>query len=334
MTTAAPLTARQISGVFPQPGAEDSKYTRGVVGLITGSEQYPGAGILSVSAASSAGVGYVRYNGPEASVRTLLGLFPEVVFSASADDGVDAWVLGSGFAGIYSDDDPRSQEIRTVLTRAGTRTDTHVALHTSQPYMVVDAGALESFATLTIDDTTRQRCILTPHTGEAGRLCTVLGLTVDRTYIEVHRAEVALYLAEKLHCTVVLKGARTLIASYSGELVECPPATHWLATAGTGDCLAGIMGALFALNHHALCDGMASPVHVAAGAVCVHSLSAGLAARDTDAFWKALLGEGRQVPVPDVNTPAASELPHHVRLLDMVQKIPQAMAELNFYTQQ
>ena len=59
------VTLADISGAVAYPGPGDSKYTRGVVGLITGSDEYPGAAVLGVTAAAKAGAGYIRYMGTE-----------------------------------------------------------------------------------------------------------------------------------------------------------------------------------------------------------------------------------------------------------------------------
>lgn len=272
----------KVEGMFPAPGPHDSKYTRGVVGLITGTDEYPGAGVLSVSAASMCGVGYVRASLPYESRLAVLANHPEVVLSATSEHKPDAWAVGSGFVGL-ADDDARSREIRRILEITSQR----------QWYVVVDAGALETFATLPSDvltDEARTRCVVTPHTGEAQRLFSVLGVEASRGQIEHNREFYALLLAQKLECTVVLKGSPTFVADWTGCAYELPPATHWLATAGTGDVLAGIMGAVVALNHERLKLGEISLADAAAAAVIVHSFAAGQAAYDMSTIREWYLG--------------------------------------------
>ncbi|MFD0705408.1 NAD(P)H-hydrate dehydratase [Alloscardovia venturai] len=308
-----------LDGLFEVPCPDDSKYTRGVVGLITGTDEYPGAGVLSVSAAASCGIGYVRYNGPAAAVNALLITHPEVVFTACAENHVDAWVVGSGFSGIYDNGDCRSDEIRQILTSKDDE------LHKNVPYVVVDAGALETYAVMAmngeLDADQRARCVLTPHTGEAERLCTVLGLDMSRDYIESHREVSATVIAHKLGCTVVLKGSPTIVASHDGTAYELPPATHWLATAGTGDLLAGIMGATIASNASRLREGKVNLARVAAAAVCVHSYAAGLSAFDMTSM-EEWLGDS-----PD-NVSSDSHLyGHQIGLLDMTSAISAAQVD-------
>lgn len=340
------LTREHLTGLFPLPQAHDSKYTRGVVGLITGTEEYPGAGVLSASAAASCGAGYVRYNGPSLAVRALIAQHPEVVFSATAQNHVDAWVLGSGFAGIYADTDDESRhdndEMRSIeLRRALDYADKN------DSFIVVDAGALEFFATAPLSDSIRRRCIITPHAGEAQRMCEVLGHPISRADIEegVHdnagndnvkatnRLHVAQWLAQTLGCTVVLKGSRTLIAQYDSEnssyiTLECPQAIHWLATAGTGDILAGIMGAMCALNASALRDGRTSLAQAAAAAVCVHSYAAGVSSEDTHVMeeWLHESAEESATHGSADNSPALTS--HQINHLDMIASIPHAMVRL------
>src|SRR5687767_15824194 len=75
------------------PGPGDDKYSRGVLGVVTGSARYPGAAVLGVEAALHTGVGMVRYLGPGRPTRLVLARRPEAV---TTDGRVQAWVLGSG----------------------------------------------------------------------------------------------------------------------------------------------------------------------------------------------------------------------------------------------
>ena len=92
------VTLTDISGAVAYPGSGDSKYTRGVVGLITGSDKYPGAAVLGVTAAAKAGAGYIRYMGTEYTQQLVLQSRPEPVMGISPGSHIDAWVIGSGMA--------------------------------------------------------------------------------------------------------------------------------------------------------------------------------------------------------------------------------------------
>lgn len=268
------ITPEHLVGLFPAPTPQDSKYTRGVVGLVTGTQEYPGAGILSASAAASCGAGYVRYSGPPEARMALLMNHPEIVLSARPGQRIDAWVVGSGFPGLFrtetSDDKDRGADVISILS----------SLDDMDSFAVVDAGALEAFAVADFEPRNCARCVITPHQGEVERLLHLLGDELPAHYPEQNRTATALYLAQKLGCTVVFKGARTVVAGVDGTMFTCPEATHWLATAGSGDVLAGIMGAMIALNAAKLQDKPEMLSQVAAAAVCVHSLAAGMVSED------------------------------------------------------
>lgn len=201
------------------PGDDDDKYSRGVVGFVTGSARYPGAAVLGVEAALRTGVGMVRYLGPGRATRLVLQRRPEAV---TTDGRVQAWVIGSG-------QDPRE---RDELTRR--QIDTAVGQGVP---VVLDAGALDLWPHAT------GARVLTPHAGELARL-----LEVDKGDVLGDREASARRAAESTGSTVLLKGAETLIASPGGDLLRVRNATPWLATAGSGDALAGILGALVATH--------------------------------------------------------------------------------------
>lgn len=198
------------------PGPDDDKYSRGVLGFVTGSARYPGAAVLGVEAALHTGVGMVRYRGPGRATRLVLQRRPEVV---SADGRVQAWVLGSG-------QDPENRD-DVALDRA---------LDQDVP-VVIDSGALDRARDAT------GPAILTPHAGE---LATLLG--VDRADVTADPAGSAERAAAQLGATVLLKGHVTHIATPEGLRHRVTAPTTWLATAGSGDALAGILGALVATH--------------------------------------------------------------------------------------
>lgn len=210
------------------PTPADDKYSRGVVAVRTGSSAYPGAAVLGVEAAWRAGAGFVRFVGEGSAADAVIARRPETV--AALDVGrtrVDAWVIGSGTDAAHRSWD-EERALRAIVTG-------------SVP-VVVDAGALD----LAPDATAP--LLLTPHAGEFARLRRAIGLSADGTG---DRAADAAEAAQALTCTVLLKGATTLIASADGAVLSVRSAPAWLATAGAGDVLAGVLGALIAANPRA-----------------------------------------------------------------------------------
>ncbi len=209
-------TKEQTAALLRVPGADDDKRSRGVVALRTGSEEYPGAAVLGVEAAWRTGAGFVRYLGPAAGA--VLARRPETVVSGHGPVRADVWVIGSG-----TDPAHRSTDEERAL---------HELLVGDVP-VVVDAGALDLVAGANAP------VIATPHAGEFVRLRDSLGLPES--------AEVTA-VADALGATILLKGSRTLVAAPGEGIIALPQSTAWLATAGTGDVLAGILGALIAAN--------------------------------------------------------------------------------------
>jgi len=211
-------TRTDVSDVLHRPTASDDKYSRGVVGIRTGSDRYPGAAVLGVEAAWRTGVGMVRYVGPERPTGLVLARRPETVTGSGR---VQAWLIGSG-TDAATRDPGESAALRGVLRG-------------SDP-VVVDAGALELAAGAPAPR------ILTPHAREHARLREALGLDTA----DPDSAEAAADTARATGAVVVRKGARTVIADPDGRSVAIDAPTWWLATAGTGDVLAGIIAAVTA----------------------------------------------------------------------------------------
>lgn len=228
---------RLVQRVGP-PGAEDHKYTRGVVGIRCGSNTFPGAGVLSVGAALQTGVGMVRYRAVECesagsgvdAVSLVAAAHPEAVFSLQGR--TDAWVVGSGTA---ERTETSERELRELVKGAGCP-------------IVLDAGGLNLLP---------QKCerpfIVTPHLGEFRKVaCEHLSLTPeewDREYAHKQKEflqECAVMIAAERACTVLVKGSVTLIASAEGDVRFVGPSCAHLATAGSGDVLAGVIGGLCA----------------------------------------------------------------------------------------
>ncbi|GAA1689614.1 hypothetical protein GCM10009808_03170 [Microbacterium sediminicola] len=239
--------ARATGAVLRAPGPTDDKYTRGVVGMRTGSRTYPGAAVLGVEAAWRTGIGMVRYLGASRAARLVLQRRPETVI---APGRVQSWVIGSGT-------DPATR------TASETRALREV-LAGSEP-VVVDAGALD------LASEAHAPMIVTPHASEHERLRRML----DQPPGGEDPLAAANDTAQRLGAVVVLKGAATVIAAPGSAILRMPVATSWLATAGTGDVLAGIVGAVVAGARAA--DRAAPLAACAAAGVWLHSRAAGLA---------------------------------------------------------
>ncbi|GAA4028193.1 bifunctional ADP-dependent NAD(P)H-hydrate dehydratase/NAD(P)H-hydrate epimerase [Arthrobacter methylotrophus] len=220
------LSVRDVAAVLPNPGRRVHKYTRGVLGIVAGSERYTGAAALSVEAASVAGAGMVRYLGPETVARQVLERTPEAIWEPGEPGRVQAWLLGPGLNGTE-----QLQRARDVLAAASAA---------GQP-AVVDAGALELLP---------ERCpphwILTPHAGELAALLGRGEVCVTREDVESRTLHFVRLAAEHTGAVVLLKGATTLIASPSGAVFSQSEGCPWMSTAGSGDVLGGILGALAA----------------------------------------------------------------------------------------
>lgn len=249
------------------PGADDDKRSMGVLGVVTGSTSYPGAAVLGVEAAWRTGIGYVRLWAPRRVQDLVLARRPETVCHAIGDasGSVDAWLLGSG-----QDARERDPALRELLLEA---------LASGAP-CVVDAGAL---------DLVRGHAgpaVVTPHAGELMRL---LGSREKR----MDRAAAAARVAAELGAVVVAKGAPTHIVAPDGATTSVAASTHRLATAGTGDVLAGVLGALLA-GSAAFAADSASLASMAAEAVELHGEAAALAAADDRPI--AALDVAQQLP--------------------------------------
>ncbi len=244
--------------VISIPRETDDKYSRGVVGFVTGSREYPGAAVLGVSAAYRTGVGMVRYVGPKSVGRLVLARRPETVLGIG---GVRAWVLGSGVTWPIADSEAESMMKMAIGMGA---------------HIVLDAGALN----LVTDQPFRERVVITPHARELSRLMTEASANPAEWSDDIvaqDPAGAAARAATELGVVVCLKGHVTHIAATDSdgltEFAVTSPTT-WLATAGTGDVLAGIMGAVIATNEPASARELA---RCAAAAVFVHGRAASIA---------------------------------------------------------
>lgn len=260
------LEAGDVAAVLPQPEADDDKYTRGVVGVVAGSSQYSGAGLLATGAAAYGGAGMVRYLGlaPDA----IRAHYPEVVVHADSrphEVRVQAWVVGPGLG---------TDDAATTLLSDVLRSDVPV---------IVDADAITLVSRSPgLVRGRRAPTVLTPHDREFARIAGEPG--ADRL-AACRRA------AADLGATVLLKGDATVVAAppdgsgAAGVAYVNPTGTPWLASAGTGDVLSGLIGSLLAA-------GLPAPLAAAAGAY-VHGVAGQRAAAAGPPTSADVLGELR-----------------------------------------
>ena len=271
------LDAEDVAALVPAVGAETDKYRRGVLAVVAGSDRYTGAAVMAVGGALATGVGMVRFAGAAHPAELVRQAWPEAVVvvaepgdqTAIRDLGrVQAWVVGSGLG-----------------TDAAAAATVRAVLGMPEP-VLLDADAL----TVVADhpEWVRDRSaptLLTPHAGEFGRL-----RAMERSEVEAHRLRHVRDAARNLEATVLLKGSSTLVADAGGQVRVNTAQTPYLGTAGSGDVLSGICGALLA-------SGL-SPLDAGSAGAFLH----GLAGLD-----------------------AAGDPPTAITAMDVVRRLPDAL---------
>jgi len=249
--------AVDIAAVLPRPTGESDKYRRGVLGLLAGSDRYTGAAMLATGGAVHGGAGMVRLVTAPAAAAAVRLMHPEVIITELADGTrfpddvgrVQAWVAGPGMG----TDDAALRRLTAVLA--------------SPLPVLIDADGLSLLGMHKSLLPRTAPTLLTPHAGELGRL-------LDRppAEVEARRLAHARHAATEFGACVLLKGSTTVIAPPDGldPVLVNTTGTPWLATAGTGDVLSGLAGALLA-------QGLLPP-QAAITAAYLHGLAARLAA--------------------------------------------------------
>lgn len=252
---ACALEGDDIESFIPLAGGLEHKYRRGVVGVSAGSHAYPGAAALCTRGAFAGDIGMVRYlDRVDGIASWLIAAHPQIVRTDSVDEArCDAWVAGPGFTGHESD-------VATVA-----------AVLQSDVPVVLDAGALTVLAQHDLLRALVRRrtaaTVLTPHEGEFNRL---------GGSREGGRLAGAQRLAHELGAVVLLKGPGSIVADPAGGVRIDHAGTSALATAGSGDVLTGLVGALLA-GWHAR-DSSAGLIDVVAAACWLHGTAGALAA--------------------------------------------------------
>ncbi len=275
------------------PQLSDGKYSRGVVGLVTGSARYPGAAVLSSTAAARTNTGMVRYLGPQRTQDMVLSSLPEAVIGKGR---VQSWVVGSGVP--TGDDEAADADIQRetiaallkhyALPQEVDSEDGDDAKHANaldMPPIVVDAGALDL-----LPNKVPAQVVVTPHVGELARMLTRL----DENEVGVDKVRAQpLACARKLHeltgATVLLKGAVTMVVGTDGKsnerVILSGRAPAWMSTAGSGDVLAGMLGALLAQQDDMLAEDPALVPEVVAAGAYVHGLAGAIASQSEQRGW-------------------------------------------------
>jgi hydroxyethylthiazole kinase-like uncharacterized protein yjeF len=222
--------------VLPKRAVDAHKYSHGKVAVIAGSNDYPGAAVLTTGGARRGGAGYIAYvSSDELPTTLVLQAFPDVVRREIEGLEADAWVIGSG---------------NPILAMT--------LEFTASQYLVLDAGAISR-----VKESRSAVTVITPHEGEFKELGYEIASASDRRFV-VSQA------ARELNAYVLLKGPQTIISSPSGLLAVDSSGGPELATAGTGDVLAGFIAAMLASWKP---DSPAKVMEVLKNSVRAHSLA-------------------------------------------------------------
>jgi ADP-dependent NAD(P)H-hydrate dehydratase / NAD(P)H-hydrate epimerase len=309
---AAGFQAADVAALLRQPPGDSDKYRRGVLGVVAGSERFTGAAALAVGGALRGGAGMVRLVSAGPAIEVVRQHWPEALTVATGDGSraghevetagrVQAWVAGPGMG-----------------TDEAARDRLAAVLGTELP-VLVDADGLTLVAAERGLLARAAPTLLTPHAGELARL-----LGTDPAEVAARRLEHARAAAAELGATVLLKGSTTVIApADDGEVLVNSTGTSWLATAGTGDVLSGLAGALLAqgltvteaaaaaafLHGIAARQAAAGLVPAGAGTAGVGPAGMGPAGADLTGTDTAVTGAGSPIAAGDV----ISALPAAIR---------------------
>lgn len=208
-----------LAAAWPVPGAASDKYSRGVVGIDAGSEQYPGAGRLATAGAVHSGAGMVRFAGAQQPASLAAQDFPNIIPTPDADDPgrVQAWLVGSGWG-------RRDDGVERLALRAAAGTP-----------LLIDADGLRHLPQWRASEGGDNEVLITPHAGELARL-----LELERAAVEADPIGSARRAAARFEVTVLLKGATQYVVTPAGRTSIALAGPAWTAQAGSGDVLAGI----------------------------------------------------------------------------------------------
>lgn len=292
--TARSITQRWVARHLPPRPERAHKGDFGRLLVVAGSIDYPGAAVLSALGAMRAGAGVVRIAAASSVVERLAGSVPELTWM-SLDEEAAGLIAPGGWRRISTE----AAEYDAIVVGPGlgrqpaTQRRTRQFIAAVATPAVVDADGLNALAEAPrwwqgID----APLVLTPHPGEFARLT---GADAPSSDDDAARAEAAAAAAVRWDQVVVLKGAHSVVADPGGELLRSDVATPALATAGSGDVLAGVIGAFLAAGapaFEAAACGIA--VHGAAGLLAAQRIGgAGVMARDIAALLPQAIAQLR-----------------------------------------
>jgi NAD(P)H-hydrate epimerase len=256
-----------LIALLPRRGADSNKFTSGHLYVAAGSCGLTGAAVLASTGAMRAGAGYVTACVPASQQPVVASHLVEVMQLALADD--DGHHCRKGAEQVLAAVTEREGAVLLgpgLGSSKGARAFARELAVSVKAPLVIDADGLNAFAGDLEALAARKRpTVLTPHEGELARL-----LDCSTEKVRERRLRQVRAAAKAANAIVILKGVDTLICSPDGLVAVSPGATAGLATAGTGDVLGGVVGALLARG--------ADPFVAAAAAVRLHARAAGLAA--------------------------------------------------------
>ena len=304
--------ADELAALLPMPDARAHKYSRGKLTLIGGAAAYPGAVCLAAAASQRMGAGYTEVCCAEESVAVVRAFRPSLVVRAwdglEADDFAPARIGRPAAYAVGSGMDAASKQGAEEAKRL-----VHAALKHAHAPVLVDGGGLSALASGKGRRLLRRRfvngwpTVITPHAGEAARLAAPLGLPTDDP------GRLACLLALAYGVVAVVKGPDTFISD-GDEVVRVAEGTPALAKAGTGDVLAGMLGALLAQGRAPLDAAvLAVTLHARAGRLAAQRLTdIGVAAEDVVEFLPAAIVDVAEAPS---RSDAAAQQPGLLRRL-------------------
>ena len=320
----ANIDAKDASKCLKKPNESSNKYSRGVLGLVTGSNAYPGAAVLSAKSASRSNIGMVRYAGPLRAQNLVLQAVPEAVVSDCLQGKVNAITVGSGIPDYEHCNDDSTKSQRDYILDLLKPYSTHSACsaqnqeNTNLPPVCVDAGALDL-----LPKKVCEKVVLTPHALELSKLLKRYNLDFSAENIAKNPVEFAQKAANLTGATVLLKGSTTVASAKNLNLpiFTCKYGPSWLATAGSGDVLAGLLGALLAQNNCEL-NQNANYALIAASAAVIHGLAANLAARSYEKSYE------KSVYNNCTNYENCENIEHPIVASDIIDALPYALGSL------
>lgn len=242
----------------------DHKGSYGHLAIVAGSKGMMGAAMLSTYASLRAGVGKATAHVPKCGIALLQTAVPEAMCEEDVSEvGVTFFENSQKYSALcigpgLGRSEATSQFIQEVITTI------------TQP-CIIDADALNIFAERELQQSFPKRAVITPHVGEFDRLFGAHANNFERLKTQMR-------MAAELHITIVMKGAHTITATPAGEVYFNSTGNPGMATAGSGDVLSGIIGALLAQGYE---PEVAAPL-----GVFLHGLAGNAAeiSRGTDAM--------------------------------------------------